>query len=220
MIRLPGRARVATEPSLDGEAGFTLIELLVAMSIFVVVIAISTAGVVTMAKDTKLAQSASDGAFASRKAFLLLDRQVRYASEVQPISTESGYSYLRFQSVQDTAGASVVNPLCTEWRQHTSGKAELQMRTWAALADKSYPAGGWQTVLIGLAKPDTSVFTVTQPSGAARFAQVQVALSVSRGAGKTQRNSDIATTLVARNSDAGTSAPGSTGTPPPSCPWN
>ena len=64
------------------ESGMTLVELLVAMGIFSLVLAVFGAGVVSMTKSTARVSATSDVTNEARRAFSLLDKQVRYATAI------------------------------------------------------------------------------------------------------------------------------------------
>lgn len=173
-----------------GDEGFTLIELLVAMSIFVVVLAIASAGMAAMSRETSVVVNSSTNADDTRRVFITLDRQVRYAAKLYP--TDSGVQY------RTDATEEGQQPTCTEWRVDPAARS-LQMRIWAVSAT---PSDNWRTMATHLADPAKNPFTVITAGAASRFDQLAVHLDVERGSGSRSRSTAIDSTFVARNSAA------------------
>lgn len=128
MTWLRERLRRRTDP--DG--GISIIELIVAMGIFSTVVAVFMAGMVVMTRNTVRSQAVSDSGDALRVAFQRLDKQVRYAEEVNFEGVgASGSSYVEFRTSATVAASGVTT--CTQWRWDPSTEV-LQYRTWAESA--------------------------------------------------------------------------------------
>ena len=83
------RARAnATKES--GDRGMSILELIVAMGIFSIVLVVFMSAVATMAKTTVKSQATSDAADQLRNVFLRMDKEVRYASDINTPGTVSG----------------------------------------------------------------------------------------------------------------------------------
>ncbi|NMM16799.1 MAG: type II secretion system protein [Cellulomonas sp.] len=126
----------------------TLVELLVAMGIFVVVLAVFMAGVVSMTRTTARSQAVSDATSASRKVLDRFDKQVRYSTGINmPSSGLSGAYYVDFSMPAQIAGAA---PVCIQWRfDPTAGT--IALRSWT---DSTPPTPtAWSTVAINVRNP-------------------------------------------------------------------
>jgi prepilin-type N-terminal cleavage/methylation domain-containing protein len=185
----------ATEPSTERDAGFTLVEYTVAMAIFVIVIAITAGGVALMARDVVKTTNLSTSTDQIRQAFARLDRQVRYATEINYPGLVSGTRwYVEFQAPNGDGVAT-----CHQWRLDTATD-KLQERWWTA---GTTPAAtpGWVTVASNIAndpaadKPFTLVpASVTQPR------QGLVVELLARKAARDTSSVTMQTSLYARNS--------------------
>lgn len=162
------------------DSGMTLVELLVAMGIFSVVLAVFGAGVVSMTRSTARVSATSNVTNEARRAFSLLDKQVRYATAINSPTVVGNKGYVEFltDATGTTSAGSEKPSLCTQWR--LDGDADvLQYRTWD---------------VGGTAKPWTTVarYVVTDPASATAFStgwtgvdvrtqRLDVKLSLARG---------------------------------------
>lgn len=198
------RRLTAAPGGLDprGDDGVTLVEQLVAMSIFVVVVSLFMSGLVSMTSGTSRTQNTAESGDSVRAAFLRMDRQVRYASDINQAGTgASGDWYVEFRSPQQSTSTTstrsdVPAGLCTQWRYGATG-GHLDMRTWT---DGTTPTSSWTPVATGLQRPATPPFSVALTTDGQPFQRLGVHLVASRGAGAAEGSAEIETTFVARNS--------------------
>ncbi|WP_084037789.1 hypothetical protein [Demequina sp. NBRC 110053] len=127
-----------------GDEGFSVIELVVTMGIFTTVLVVFLAAVVSMSQTTARAQATSDSASDIRTVFQRLDKEVRYASEINAPGTAGGDVYVEYL-VPATVATS--EELCVQWRLETDAM-ELQRRTWPP-ADPD-AVTGWATMVTNL----------------------------------------------------------------------
>src|SRR5690554_5723000 len=79
-----------------GDVGMTLTELIVAMGIFMAVLAVFGAAIVTMSQTTVRAQATSDSTSQVRTVFQRMDKEVRYASEINMPGAAGGDLYVEY----------------------------------------------------------------------------------------------------------------------------
>jgi prepilin-type N-terminal cleavage/methylation domain-containing protein len=189
----------------DGDRGFTLTELLIAMGIFAVVLVVFMQAVAVMAKTTVRTQAQSDSADQLRNVFLRLDKEVRYAQDINTPATSNGAIYVEYWVPDNTAsGASQ----CVQWR-YVIASNTLQRRTWNQ-GDAS-SVTGWITMATKLRNDLSSSaqqpFTVTRAgttgSKVYLHQRLDVFLSSGMGSGTDARGSQLSTTFVAQNSSTG-----------------
>lgn len=185
-----------------GDDGVTLVEQLVAMSIFMVVVGLFMSALVTMTSGTSRTQNTADSGDSVRAAFLRMDRQVRYATDINQAGRgASGDWYVEFRSPQQStsttaARSDVPAGLCTQWRYGVA-EGHLDMRTWT---DGSVPPSSWTTVATRLQPPAAAPFSVALTSDSQPFQRLSVHLVAARGTGGAAGSAEIETTFVARNS--------------------
>ena len=126
----------------ESESGMTLVELLVSMGILTVIVGIFMGGVVVMTKDTSRAQGVSNAGDAARKVFQRMDKQARYANNVNGAGsgTTSGTWYVEYLVSGVQPGQS---PLCVQWR-YTQSTRKLETRSWRDVAPRTPSA--WLTM--------------------------------------------------------------------------
>lgn len=150
-----------------GEDGFTLIELLVSIALLSVVISVFLGATNAMFTTLRKQQGLADAADSNRRAFLLLDRQVRYASGINlPGLGADGNYYVDFQGLNTSS-----SPTCYQWRLAPATDL-LQWRSWSATAATVAPPP-WLTVATGEVNsvsstpgvPNPFTLTTTAPDG-------------------------------------------------------
>lgn len=146
-----------------GDAGMTLTELIVAMGIFIAVLSVFMAAVVSMSQTTVRAQVTSDKTSQIRTTFQRFDKEIRYASEINLPATSGGDYYVEYLVPVSTANSE---PLCVQWRLATS-EMELQRRTWHP--DHPDNVTDWATMITDLrndlSDPDQEPFTFSPAGG-------------------------------------------------------
>lgn len=198
------------------DAGVTLVEMMVAISLLMVVSTIFTATFTDLQRGVRKQNGFVDAAAGARRAFALLDRQVRYANTITVPGTDgAGNLYVEWQS-----GNPGTTQTCTQWRAVvTSG--QLQQRSWTVPGNGgAVAAPAWQTVLGGVVLTgQPAVFStelqlasapdaVRVPASAnLQFRQLGVVLTVQ--AGLPVGSASTSTTFTAANSSTA-SAPAAT----------
>jgi prepilin-type N-terminal cleavage/methylation domain-containing protein len=196
--RLSGLLRAGQRPERGGpdDAGFTLVELIVAMFLFSLLLGIFMSGIVLMTRDTVRVQNISNTEDEARRAFDRFDRQLRYASAVNPPGRVGNDWYFEYQT---TATGSVTGQ-CTQWRVQQSTQ-QLQVRTWDDATAAT--ASGWAPVASHVSNDPTSEvpFTFTPADTTYMHQRVGLLLEVSMGATTPVR---VQASFVARNTSTST----------------
>lgn len=138
MIQLQSRLRRLRETR---DSGMTLTELIVSMGIFTAVLMVFMAAVVSMSQTTVRAQVTSDAASQLRTVFQRLDKELRYASEINVPGISNGDMYVEYLVPVSTANAE---ELCVQWRLQPSTQ-ELQRRDWPL--DAPDQVSQWSTLV-------------------------------------------------------------------------
>lgn len=180
------------------EDGFTILEVVVSMSIFLVVLAVFLAGMVSMTRGTSRAQTTADAGDALRIAFQNMDQQIRYSSSINyPGAGTSGAVYVEFITTAQPDGQA---PLCTQWRYDPSA-GSLGYRTVRDAAGATPSA--WRDVAFDirneLSGPSAVKPFILKPAGGAQLRQsleVKMLAAVENGGVP----ADTSTVFVARNS--------------------
>ncbi|MCL3862848.1 type II secretion system protein [Actinotalea sp. K2] len=193
--------------SSEDDEGMTLVELLVAMAIFSVVLAVFFGGLMTMTRSAVRAQDVTDSGDAVRKAFQMMDKQIRYANSINsPGPGASGAHYVEFLTTSLPGGQE---PLCTQWRFDPTARV-LQVRTW-----RDVPTGtrsAWNTIATDVRNDmlgdlaagiaPNPPFVLERAGGTLTRQQLMVSVDVGRGSAGpgSVTGADVATVFVARNS--------------------
>lgn len=194
------------------ERGVTIVELLVSMGIFVMVLVVFLAAVVTMSRTAVRTQATGDSASQLRTVFQRLDKEVRYASAINPPGETAGNFYVEYH-LPATVGTGAAQ--CVQWRYMVSTR-ELQRRTWTPGVASSVT--GWQTMVTDL-RNDLSeasqlpfVFHRAGPVGNKVFLRQGLTVRLDAGMGQAgdPGGSQLNVFMVARNSS--TASEGNTGT--------
>ncbi|MHB8340289.1 MAG: prepilin-type N-terminal cleavage/methylation domain-containing protein [Mycobacteriales bacterium] len=180
--------------SLDPQGGFTLIEMMVAIIILSIFMALVSTAVVQMVHATLKTQAVGDSQFQLDTAFLRLDREVRYASAINPPGQTGSDWYVEFLTT-NTGTAQ-----CTQLRFDPASRL-LQQRTWTSTG-APVPTPPWVTLAAGIVNNPTTQppFTFT-PSGTALVRQqLGIWLFSASGPGVANAVSTTSLTFSALNS--------------------
>lgn len=188
-----------------GDRGTSLVELLISMAIFSIVLVVFMGAVATMAKSTVKSEARSDSADQLRNVFLRMDKEVRYASDINTPATANGAVYLEYWV---PASAGTGESICVQWR-YVIDTDELQRRTW----DQGDPdsVGNWITMATrlrnNLASANQQPFTVhragTFDGKTYLHQRLDVYLSSGMGTDDDSRGSQLDVRFVAQNSSTG-----------------
>ena len=181
--------------------GFSYLEILVAMTVFVVIGAVFTTGVVQLYRTAGAADAEYTAESQASLALLRLEKQIRYAYSIGTVHNEGAAAtpYLEYLVMAPaSAGSTSLVKRCVQVRMAGSAPAmQLQSRYWTAGA----PAGvtGWATLASGLSA-GAAPFVRTEPTSAVNHQLLTVSLAARSGAAI--RSSSI--TFTALNTYAGT----------------
>jgi type II secretory pathway pseudopilin PulG len=191
---------------ISGDAGITLVEVVVAVSIMAVAMSIFTTGIVQIYRAENKTESASNAQSAVNLAFLRLDRELRYASD---ISSPGQYNLKnwRVEYLVTNSGTALCNQL-----QLDVDRNELQRRSWSqGTIDPTNPPA-WARVAAGVRAPeapdDVHPFVLNTSFA---FKRLEVRLIATSGSGATKSTAKTDVTFTAMNSTvSGTSTTPST----------
>lgn len=173
--------------------GFTLTELMVSMAIFLTVLAIVFSVITDMTSGLRKTQGMADSSAETQRAFLRLEKQVRYADAVnQPVKVGTNW-YLEFRT-------SAGDPdTCTQWRLN-GAEDSLQYRTWPSATPP--PLLSWTTVARGIVNDPGVIadrpFTLRPADLSIKKQTLQVFLKASSG-GNDRGTTESTSRFVARN---------------------
>ncbi len=196
------RARTSATKQ-GGDKGMSLLELIVAMGIFSIVLVVFMSAVATMAKTTVKSQATSDSADQLRNVFLRMDKEVRYASDINTPGTANGAVYMEYW-VPENAGTGA--SMCVQWR-YVLATDILQRRTWTYGAPGTVT--GWMTLATDLRNnmslPAEQPFVVHRAGaiGSKVYLHQRLDVYLSAGLGadtSDSRGSELDSSFVAQNS--------------------
>jgi type II secretory pathway pseudopilin PulG len=142
--RLARRLRPARRFASEG---FTIVELMVSIILLAVISTTFLAATNAIYGGIHKQQGITDAADGNRRAFELLDKQVRYASAINTPGTASdGNFYVEYMWSKSTGSLDVVT--CSQWRLNPTTDV-LQYRNWAAGTTPN-PTPAWTTVDTGV----------------------------------------------------------------------
>ncbi|WP_084103665.1 type II secretion system protein J [Demequina sp. NBRC 110056] len=200
-VALRRRVRAAREGADDG---FTVIELMVSMIIFTIVMIVIMAAVSSMTATAVRTQAVSDNTTQFRTVFQRLDKEVRYASDINVPARVNGNWYVEYLIPANTASGDAE---CVQWRVRGT-TAELQRRSWDPEAPSS--VSGWITVATQLRndltdssdQPFTMLRAGQARADAPNYVNQRLAVYLDAGIGESRDASggQLDVTLVARNS--------------------
>lgn len=188
---------------LRDEHGFSLIELMVALAIFSVFVTIFITSVINLAQSTTRAQVTAQASSGVLNVFQNIDRQVRWADEINFPGTGrsgGGKQYVEFH--QAAKSSSTRTAKCVQWR-YDPAAATLAMRSWE---EGATPASTWSVKLRDVLPKSGSDYPFRMlPASLTGSAKQSLAIRLDAGS---ERLSDVAMTsvYVARNSSLGSAS--------------
>ena len=195
----------------NSEAGFTLVELLVVMPVLLIVTALGMTTVVTASGAGSLVQATSQSSSQVTLAFMTLDGEIRYATDINEPGQDSNNPpnyYVEFESdwTQNTQGYS----RCTQLEYTSTGV--LQQRSWPATG--TVPTGGWQLLASGLQATTaiTNPFSLSTPQGSPW--QLSITISAVSGTGSSQGMAQSSFTITSLDTTANSISQGVCGGTP------
>jgi len=190
------RAAGAHRAPRRNAGGFTVVEYTVAMGIFSVVLAITMSGVAFMARDTVKTTNLSTATDQIRQAFTRLDRQVRYADNINRQGRNAALDRW-YVEVRALDGAGVAT--CFQWRVDTVTH-QVQSRQWAASPVPATITTGFTTVASDISNTTSEPpFTFVAATETRPVEGLDVML-VGRRKGADTAAVTLRTSLTARNS--------------------
>lgn len=184
-----------------GDSGTTLTEVLVALSLTSFVMTMFMTAMLAMYRSANTSDAMATVRSQLAVAFLRLDKEVRYASEISEPAQVGADWYVEYRQL--TADAAT----CTQLRLRTTGGL-LQQRQWT---EGTVP-GAFVTLAsnVSSARPFelTPGAPLAETPGASQYQQLKVSLRASSGAGPAGTVKDISVAFTALN--ATRDAPGAT----------
>ena len=185
------------------DRGVTLVEVVVSMSVFGMLMAIFTTGVVSMFRSAQTNIAMATAVSQANIAFVQLDKQIRYAGAIAsptdpPLS--SGY-YVEYLINGETVGGGLGDYCHELW--YSPATQRLKGRAWQTSAA---PGSTWSTYasnVIITGKP----FTLVPPAGAVTFQRLTLDLTAYSGSGATFTQAQTRITFTALNTNSGTQSP-------------
>jgi type II secretory pathway pseudopilin PulG len=190
-----GRLTVRHEEARD-EAGFTLIELIISTSIFLTIMGIITAAVVSMMSQTRREAGQSDNLDSARKIFQNLDKTARYANAITtPGIGSDGGSYVEYRT-----GNTNLQQTCWQWR-YLPSTGVVSQRHWSPplIGTGAVSATAWIQEGNGVSlNGSTPIWSVTSPS--ATHQTLAVNFKTTHGGGPAISQNNLATYTAANTS--------------------
>ncbi|MBV9872428.1 MAG: type II secretion system protein [Frankiaceae bacterium] len=178
----------------DRDAGFSLLELIVVTSIFGVIMAVITASVVQMMKQSTKESGTADNLDNARKVIQTLDRTARYANNINtPGIAADGNYYVEYR-----VGNTGQQQTCYQWRYMPSTH-QVQYRTWLPpLAGVgAVTATSWTIVGNGIYQTGaTAPWSITASNAANVHEQLAVVFSSKHGAPSTTTSNQVTITGI------------------------
>ena len=189
-IQLPGRQ--------EEDEGFSLIELLVSIMLFSVVISVFIGATNAMFSGLRKEQGVADAAIGTRKAYLLLEKQVRYATGINtPAAGTDGKWYVEWEGPNTDGDVE-----CDQWR--VDGVADrLEMRT-GIKSGTAFTMGSWTVIATGVTNSLTATpkpFELAPSSvGGQTLTHQRLSINITSQRGKpSPGKSSLSTTFTALN---------------------
>jgi hypothetical protein len=184
------------------DGGWSLLEVVVFRSIMSIFLVMMTAGVVEVYRVVDGADAVAVAQSQVNIAFLKLDREIRYASDISTPGQVTGTTY-RDWYVEYVTGAASTST-CHELRLRAPVSAPatgwLEQQAWQG----SSPSGRWTRLASGITA--TQPFTLVAAGGARTFPQLALNLTASSGTGPTAATKSFRVTFTALNAKTTTSA--------------
>ena len=180
----------------SNDAGVSLIELIVSMGIFVSIMGVITASVISMMGQTRKELGQSDNLDNARKIIQNLDQSVRYANAVTTPGTGTDGAYY----VEYRTGNTAQQQTCWQWRYVPTTKL-VQVRHWlpplagvGSVSPTAWVLEGTGISLVG-ATPIWSI-TPNPPAPDNVHQQLVVSFNASHGAPITSQANQVTFTAI------------------------
>jgi prepilin-type N-terminal cleavage/methylation domain-containing protein len=177
---------------VDREDGWSLIEVVVSMSIMGVFMAMMTTGIVQVFRAINTNDAIAAAQSQVNIAFLKLDREIRYASDLSTEGQVGGDWYVEYLSTY--TGTSV----CSELRLHVAN-GQLQRRTWTQ--GGTVPST-WTVLASGVS--GSKPFTLRSADATFNYARLTLSLTAQAGTGTTAASKQMSVTFTALDSTSAT----------------
>jgi prepilin-type N-terminal cleavage/methylation domain-containing protein len=176
------------------ESGFSLIEVVVAMSIMAIFMAMMTTGIIQVYQTVNRHDALATVATQVNVAFLRLDREIRYASDISTPAQVGSYWYVEYLTTNSDT------PSCTELRLDLD-RGLLQRQSWPK---SGTPTGAWSVLASRVGPPPATdsqplPFNLLRVSGTFNYPRLQLSLVATAGTGSTTATKQMAVTFTAVN---------------------
>jgi prepilin-type N-terminal cleavage/methylation domain-containing protein len=172
---------------MHDDDGFSLIEVVVSMSIMAVFMAMMTTGIVQVYRAINSNDAIAAAQSQANIAFLRLDREIRYASDMSTEGQVGSDWYVEYLTTY--TGTSV----CSELRLHVAN-GQLQRRTWTQ--GGTVPTT-WTVLASGLTA--TRPFTFRSADATFNYPRLALSLTAKAGTGTTAATKQMSITFTALN---------------------
>jgi type II secretory pathway pseudopilin PulG len=188
----------------SADAGISLVELIVSMGIFVTIMGVITATVMSMMGQTRKELGQSDNLDSARKIIQSLDQTVRYANAVTtPGTGTDGAFYVEYRT-----GNTAQQQTCWQWR-YVPSTSLVQARHWqpplagvGSTTATSWVLEGTGVSLIG----STPIWSITPTSSDNVHQELTVSFNTSHGAPATSQANQVTLTAIDTSSSSPLSA--------------
>jgi type II secretory pathway pseudopilin PulG len=170
------------------DGGWSLIEVVVSMTILAVFMAMMTTGIVQVYRVVNETDAISTAQAQVNIAFLRLDREIRYASDLSTEGQVGSDWYVEYLTTY--TGTSV----CSELRLHVTN-GQLQRRSWTQ--GGTVPTT-WSVLASGVT--GTKPFTFRSADATYNYPRLALSLTARAGAGTTAASKQMSITFTALNS--------------------
>jgi type II secretory pathway pseudopilin PulG len=178
----------------SNDAGVSLIELIVSMGIFVSIMGVITAAVMSMMGQTRKELGQSDNLDNARKIIQSLDQSVRYANAVTTPGTGTDGAYY----VEYRTGNTGQQQTCWQWR-YVPSTSLVQVRHWlpplAGVGSTSATAWVLEGTGISLLGA-TPIWSITPTSSDSSHQELVVNFNASHGAPITSQANQVTLTAI------------------------
>jgi hypothetical protein len=176
------------------DAGVSMAELLVTMSVFSVVVAIFTTGLLQLYKAANKNEATITAQAQNNLAYLRLDKEVRYASGVSKPGTIGNDQYVEYLSTFSGT------PTCTEIKL-VKASGSLVKRSWK---QGNTIGSQWEQLATGVTSDQA--FTFYDADYIYNFQRLKLHITATSGTGKTAKTADTDLTFTALNTSLNTSS--------------
>jgi prepilin-type N-terminal cleavage/methylation domain-containing protein len=169
------------------DEGFSLIEVVVSMSVMAVFMAMMTTGIVQVYRVINTTDAMSAAQAQANIAFLRLDREIRYASDLSTEGQVGSDWYVEYLTT------FTGTPACTELRLHVAN-GQLQRRSWTQ--GGTVPTT-WTVLASGVSA--TRPFTFRSADSTYNYPRLALNLTAQAGGGRTASTRQMSVTFTAQN---------------------